>query len=269
MFDLYCNLRPCRAYPGNPLNYRDGIDLVVFRENTEGLYAGVEFRPLPDDVRNALAKHSAGMKRFQEVPADDIAISARIITRKGASRIVRSAFDYAQQYGYKTVTLVEKPNVLRETSGLMVDAAREVAKEYPDIQLWETNIDAQVMWLLKNPRDYGVLVTSNMFGDILSDLCAQLVGGLGFASSGNIGEGYAVFEPTHGSAPKYAGQFKVNPIAMLLAAKLMLEWLGETDKATALEASLAAVVKEGQVRTYDMGGRNSTMEVALAIAERL
>lgn len=269
MFDLYSNLRPCKAYPGNPLNYRNDIDLVVFRENTEGLYAGVEFRPLPKEVRDVLAQHSPAMKRFTDVPAEDIAISARVITRRGASRIVRSAFDYAQQYGYKTVTLVEKPNVLRETSGLMVDAAREVASEYPDIELWDTNIDAQVMWLLKNPLDYGVLVTSNMFGDIISDLCAQLVGGLGFASSGNIGEAYAVFEPTHGSAPKYAGQYKVNPMAMLLAVKLMLEWLGETDKAAALEASIAGVVKEGQVRTYDMGGRNSTMDVALAVAERL
>jgi isocitrate/isopropylmalate dehydrogenase len=269
MFELYCNLRPCKAYPGNPLNYRDDIDLVVFRENTEGLYAGVEFRPLPADLGAALEKYSPAMKRFNAVPPDDIAVSARIITRRGASRIVRSAFDYAQANGYKTVTLVEKPNVLRETSGLMVEAAREVARDYPGIQLWDTNIDAQVMWLLKNPRDYGVLVTSNMFGDIISDLCAQLVGGLGFASSGNIGEDYAVFEPTHGSAPKYAGQYKVNPMAMLLAAKLMLDWLGETDKAQALENALADVVKDGMARTYDMGGSDGTMAVADAVAGRL
>src|SRR5687768_7641709 len=148
MFDLYSNLRPCKAYPGNPLNYRDDVDLVVFRENTEGLYAGVEFRPLPEDLSAMLVKYSPAMKRFTTVPADDIAISTRIITRRGASRIVRSAFDYAQHHGYKTVTLVEKPNVLRETSGLMVEAAREVAKEYPGVQLWDTHIDAQVMWLL-------------------------------------------------------------------------------------------------------------------------
>ncbi|MGH2524405.1 MAG: isocitrate/isopropylmalate dehydrogenase family protein, partial [Anaerolineales bacterium] len=269
MFDLYCNLRPCKAYPGNPLNYRDDVDLVVFRENTEGLYAGVEFRPLPDEVRATLAKFSPAMKRFSDVPANEIAISARIITRKGASRIARSAFDYAKGYGYKSVTLVEKPNVLRETSGLMVEAAREVAADYPGIALWDTNIDAQVMWLLKNPKDYGVLVTSNMFGDILSDLCAQLVGGLGFASSGNIGDTYAVFEPTHGSAPKYAGQYKVNPMAMLLAAKLMLDWLGEGEMASALEGAIAGVVKEGNVRTYDMGGSNTTLEVAQAVVERL
>lgn len=269
MFDLYSNLRPCKAYPGNPLNYRDDIDLVVFRENTEGLYAGVEFRPLPDELRANLIRFSPQMGRFKDVPADEIAISARIITRNGAKRIVQSAFEYAKRYGYKTVTLVEKPNVLRETSGLMVEAAREVAKDYPGIELWDTNIDAQVMWLIKNPKDYGVLVTSNMFGDIISDLCAQLVGGLGFASSGNIGEKYAVFEPTHGSAPKYAGKYKVNPMAMLLAAKLMLDWLGETDKAAALENAIAEVVKEGKARTYDMGGNNTTLEVAQAVAERL
>ncbi len=269
MFDLYSNLRPCKAYPGNPLNYRDDVDLVVFRENTEGLYAGVEFRPVPDEVRAMLLKHNPAMGRFKDVPAGDLAITARIITRKGASRIVRSAFDYAQGHGYKAVTLVEKPNVLRETSGLMVDAAREVAGDYPDLQLWDTNIDAQVMWLLKNPKDYGVLVTSNMFGDILSDLCAQLVGGLGFASSGNLGEEYAVFEPTHGSAPKYARQYKVNPMAMLLTAKLMLDWLGESDKAEALEKAIAGVVKDGKVRTYDMGGKNTTIEVAQAVADRL
>jgi isocitrate/isopropylmalate dehydrogenase len=269
MFDLYCNLRPCKAYPGNPLNYRDDIDLVVFRENTEGLYAGVEFHPFEGEVRAALEKHSPAMRRFKDVPPEDIAISARVITRRGASRIVRSACEYARRYGYKTVTLVEKPNVLRETSGLMVEAGRAVAAEYPEIQFWDTNIDAQMMWLLKNPRDYGVLVTSNMFGDILSDLCAQLVGGLGFASSGNIGDHYAVFEPTHGSAPKYAGQNKVNPLAMLLAVKLMLDWLGETDKAQALESALAAVVQEGRVRTYDMGGSHSTLDVAAAVAEKL
>jgi isocitrate/isopropylmalate dehydrogenase len=269
MFDLHCNLRPCKAYRGNPLNYRDDIDLVVVRENTEGLYAGVEFRPFEGEVRAALKKHSPAMARFKDGPPDDIAISARVITRRGASRIARSAFEYARRYGYKTVTLVEKPNVLRETSGLMVEAGRAVAAEYPEIQFWDTNIDAQMMWLLKNPRDYGVLVTSNMFGDILSDLCAQLVGGLGFASSGNIGESYAVFEPTHGSAPKYAGQHKVNPMAMLLAVKLMLDWLGEAGKAQALEAAIAGLVQEGRVRTYDMGGNNSTLEVAEAVANRL
>jgi 3-isopropylmalate dehydrogenase len=268
-FDLYTNLRPCKAYPGNPLNYRDDIDLVVFRENTEDLYCGVEFHPLPESVRERLCEHNPRMARFDPVASTDIAVSLRVITRAGAERIVRQAFEYADRHGYPNVTLVEKPNVLRETSGLMTRVARRVAQEFPEIELWETNIDAQMMWLLKNPQDYGVLVTSNMFGDILSDLSAQLVGGLGFASSGNIGDDFAVFEPTHGSAPKYAGQYKVNPTAMLLAVKLMLDWLGEEEKADRLEGAIAAVIQEGRVRTYDLGGENSTLDVAQAVVEKM
>jgi isocitrate/isopropylmalate dehydrogenase len=269
LLDLHTNLRPCKAYAGNPLNYRDDVDLVVFRENTEGLYSGVEFNPLPDEVRQALLNNHPKMARFAEVPADDIAISCRIFTRQGCRRIVRQAFEYAKRFGRPTVTVVEKPNVIRETSGMMVREARDVAKEYGGIELWETNVDAMAMWLVKNPQDYSVLVSSNMFGDIISDLCAQLVGGLGFASSANIGDNYALFEPTHGSAPKYAGQYKVNPTAMLLTVKLMLEWLGEIDLGQRLEKAIAAVIAEGEVRTYDVGGTSSTLEVARAVAGKL
>jgi 3-isopropylmalate dehydrogenase len=268
-FDLYTNLRPCKAYSGNPLNYRDDIDLVVFRENTEGLYSGVEFFPMPRSLREAVIEHNPTMDRFKHVEDIDMAVSLRVITRQGARRIIRQAFEYARRFNYPSVTIVEKPNVLRETSGLMVREARSVAQDYQEIELWETNIDAQAMWLLKNPADYGVLVTSNMFGDIISDLAAQLVGGLGFASSGNIGDEFAVFEPTHGSAPKYAGQHKVNPIAMLLATKLMLDWLGEEEMAAQLETALAAVIAEGKVRTYDMGGDHSTLEMAEAVISKL
>jgi isocitrate/isopropylmalate dehydrogenase len=269
LFDLYVNLRPCKAYPGNPLNFREGIDLVVFRENTEDLYAGVEFHPLPDAVRTALEANSPAMGAFQKTASADIALSCRILTRRGCQRIVRAAFEYARDRKYPTVTLVEKPNVVRETSGLITREARKIAAEFPAIPLWEANVDAMTMWLVKNPQDYGVLVTTNMFGDIISDLAAQLVGGLGFASSGNIGDTFAVFEPTHGSAPKYAGQFKVNPIATFLAAKLMLDWLGEPEKAVALEAAIAAVIAEGKARTYDMGGKSGTLDVAKAVAARL
>jgi isocitrate/isopropylmalate dehydrogenase len=268
-FNLRTNMRPCKAYPGNPLNYKDGIDIVVFRENTEDLYSGVEFFPLPDDVREAVKKHNAKMARFDKHPADEVAVSLRINTKTGCRNIITDAFEYAKKFGYKSVTVVEKPNVIRETSGLMVRTAREVAKGYPGIELWETNIDAMCMWLIKNPLDYGVLVTSNMFGDIISDLCAQLVGGLGFACSGNIGDDAAVFEPTHGSAPKYAGQHKVNPMAMLLSTKMMLNWLGETDMGERLEKAISSVIKEGKVRTYDMGGSNTSLEVAQAVASRL
>jgi 3-isopropylmalate dehydrogenase len=259
LFDLYANLRPCKALKGNPLNFADGIDMVVFRENTQGLYAGVEFHPLPEEVRAVLEAHSPRMAAFDGVASEDIALSTRIFTRQGCQRIVRYAFEHAKQFGYPTVTLVEKPNVIRETSGLMVREARKIAAEYPGIELWETNVDAMVMWMVKNPLDYGVLVASNMFGDIVSDLAAQLVGGLGFAASGNIGDGFAIFEPTHGSAPKYAGLYKVNPTAMLLATKLMLDWLGETGTAEALQRAIEDVIAEGQVRTYDMGGESGTL----------
>ncbi len=267
LFNLHTNLRPCKAYPGNPLNYRDDIDLVVFRENTEDLYSGVEFHPVPQEVMDILLKNHPKMARFKDVPLDKLAISLRIVTEKAARNISTQAFDYAKKHGYKSVTIVEKPNVVRETSGLMVRMARDVAKKYPDVELWEANIDAMTMWLVKNPQKYDVLVASNLFGDIISDLAAQLVGGLGFACSGNIGDNYAVFEPTHGSAPKYAGQYKVNPTAMILSVKMMLEYLGETEKAQRLEEAVARVIREGKVRTYDMGGTNSTLEVGQEVAK--
>lgn len=269
LFDLHTNMRPCKAFPGNPLNYRDTIDLVVFRENTEGLYSGVEFYPTPRDLMEKLDASHKKFKRYAALEEDEVAISLRIFTRNGCRRILRSAFEYAKKTGRTSVTVVEKPNVIRETSGLMVREARAMAKEYPGVELWETNVDAMCMWLVKNPEDYSVLVSSNMFGDIISDLAAQLVGGLGFASAANIGDDYAVFEPTHGSAPKYSGQYKVNPTATLLAARLMLEWLGEKDMATRLETTIAGVIKDGKVRTYDMGGTNTTLEVAEEVARKL
>ncbi|MCD6330137.1 MAG: isocitrate/isopropylmalate dehydrogenase family protein [Candidatus Cloacimonetes bacterium] len=268
-FNLHTNLRPCKAFKGNPLNYRNDIDIVVFRENTEGLYSGVEFHPVPEEVFDALSKNHKKMAKFADTPLDDLALSCRIFTRKACSRIVRNAFEYAKKHGYSSVTVVEKPNVIRETSGLMVREARKVAQDYPEIELWETNVDAMAMWLVKNPQNYGVLVSSNMFGDIISDLCAQLVGGLGFAASGNIGDKLAVFEPTHGSAPKYAGQYKVNPIAMLITTKLMLDYLGEKEKADRLMSAIAKVIEEGKVRTYDMGGTSSTLDMAHAVAKNL
>jgi len=203
------------------------------------------------------------------VPLEEIAVTLRVLTANGCRTIVRQAFEYARRYKRRSVTLVEKPNVLRETSGLMTRIAREVARDYPEIPLYEANIDAMCMWLLKNPENYDVLVTTNMFGDIISDLCAQLVGGLGFACSGNIGDNYAIFEPTHGSAPKYTGQFKVNPMAMLLSMKMMLDYLNEHEWASGLEAAIAEVIREGKVRTYDMGGKATTLEVAEEVAGKL
>ena len=203
------------------------------------------------------------------MPTDEYAVSCKINTRGGSERIARAAFEFAREHGRKKVTIVHKANVVRATDGLFLEAARSVAKEFPDIQVNDANIDAMCMWLLKNPFDYDVLVAPNLYGDIISDLCAQMVGGLGFGCSGNIGRELAVFEPTHGSAPKYAGQNKVNPLATILAAKMMLDWLGEADKAARLEAAVAAVIAEGKVRTYDMGGVNTTAEMAEAVASKL
>ncbi len=267
-FNLHTNMRPCKAYKGNPLNYRDDIDLIIFRENTEGLYAGVEYHPVPDDFRKIINTH-VKMKKFERVPNAEMAISLRIFTRKGCRNILTSAFEYARKHKKPSVTLVEKPNVIRETSGMMVTEARKMSEKYPEIKFYETNVDAMAMWLVKNPQDYSVLVASNMFGDIISDLAAQLIGGLGFAYSGNIGDEYALFEPTHGSAPKYEGQYKVNPIATILAARLMLEWLGEEEKAAKVEKAVAEVLVEGKVRTYDLGGNSTTLDVAKAIADTI
>jgi 3-isopropylmalate dehydrogenase len=208
-------------------------------------------------------------KAFNDLPGDQYAISCKINTKKGSERIVRSAFEFARKFKRKKVTVVHKANVVRATDGLFLEAARKVAKDFPDITLDDANIDAMTMWLIKNPFNYDVLVAPNLYGDIVSDLCAQMVGGLGFGCSGNIGEKLAVFEPTHGSAPKHAGQYKVNPIATILAAKMMLDWLGEADGAQRIEDAVAAVVREGNVRTYDMGGSATTIEMAEAIAGRL
>jgi len=269
LFDLYVCLRPCKAYPGNPLNYKEGIDLVVFRENTEDLYAGVEFNPVPAELAATLKALSKPFASFAGLPGDQYAVSCKINTKKGSERIVRAAFEFAKKHGRKKVTIVHKANVVRATDGLFLEEAKKVATEFPEIQTDDANIDATCMWLLKNPFSYDVLVAPNLYGDIISDLCAQMVGGLGFGCSGNIGEKLAVFEPTHGSAPKHAGKQKANPIATILAAKMMLDWLGEKDKAARLEAASAAVIAEGRVRTYDMGGSSTTLEMGRAIAAKL
>jgi len=290
-FNLDTCIRPCISVPGNPLNFirkkPDGgfeeplVNVVVFRQNTEGLYAGVEWTNPPEQVRAALGTHPK-FKPFASTPGPDIAISVRIITRKAAHKICKAAFEWAKKYGYKSVTICEKPNVLRETSGMMEDEAKAVAREYPGIALWSTNIDAQTMWLTKNPEDYGVVVASNLLGDVISDAFAGLIGGLGFAASGNIGNEVAVFEPTHGSAPKYAELNPpiVNPIAMFLSAVMLLEHVGEKEKAKRIREAINLVVKEGKVRTYDMmrlsggpkaisQGAASTIQMTDAVLARL
>jgi isocitrate/isopropylmalate dehydrogenase len=260
MFDLYICKRPCKAYPGNPLNYKEGLDFVIFRENTEDLYSGVEFNRVPEEMLK--------IKGMEKVPKD-AAISIKVNTPKGCERIIKAAFEFAKEKRRKKVTCVHKANVVRASDGLFLEIFNRVANDYPAVEANNANVDSLCQWLLKKPFDYDILVAPNLYGDIISDLCAQMTGGLGFGSSGNLGNNYAVFEPTHGSAPKYTGMYKVNPVATILAAKMMLEWLGETDAANRLENAILTVIKEGKVRTYDMGGNASTLDMAEAIARKL
>lgn len=294
-FDMDICMRPCKTYKGNPLNFiRRGpggkveepeIDAVVFRQNTEGLYGGVEWSNPPQDVYAALKTHPKFMKKFGTVPKEELSVSTRIFTKKATERILRAAFDYAVKYGYESVTVCEKPNVIRETSGMMYQMALELQKnDYPNIYVKNTNIDAQMMWLTKNPENYGVLVSGNMFGDIVSDGFAGLIGGLGFACSAqfNPDNGIGVFEPTHGSAPKYA-DFPVsitNPIAMIISSCMMLDYIEEGEIANKIRNAVAEVISEGKVRTYDMmklsgspdvvdKGAASTEQMTDAIIEKL
>ncbi|MEN8223584.1 MAG: isocitrate/isopropylmalate family dehydrogenase [Acidobacteriota bacterium] len=266
-FGLDICMRPCKSYKGNPLNFiRRGpndtieeplVDAVIFRQNTEGLYGGVEWSNPPAQVYEALMSHPRFSKNFGWCPVEDISVSTRIFSKKFTERILRAAFNHAKKYSYKSVTVCEKPNVIRETSGMMYKMAQEIQKaDFPEIQLWNTNIDAQMMWLTKNPEDYGVIVAGNMFGDIVSDGFAGLIGGLGFASSAqfNPESGIGVFEPTHGSAPKYADYENsiVNPMAMIETTCMMLEHIDEPEISKKIRNAIAKVVEEGKVKSYDM-----------------
>ncbi len=244
--DLYANLRPAKSFEGVPSRYGD-VDLVVVRENTEGLYCGIE---TIDEARTR-------------------AESINLITRKASQRIVRFAFEYARREGRKKVTAVHKANILKATGGLFLEVAREVAKDYSDIEFNDRIVDNMAMQLVKDHSQFDVIVATNLFGDILSDLCAGLVGGLGLAPGANIGEGRAVFEPVHGSAPKYAGQNKLNPTATILSAVLMLRHLGERRAADKVTSAIEQVLAEGKSVTYDLGGRASTSEMADAIISKM
>jgi isocitrate dehydrogenase (NAD+) len=239
--NLYVNLRPTRSFEGVKSRYQD-IDLIVVRENTEDLYAGVE--------------HMVG---------DDAAESIKIITRKASERIVRFAFDYAKKEGRRKVTAVHKANIMKCTDGLFLESARKVAQDYPDIEFEDRIVDNMAMQLVMKPELYDVMVMPNLYGDILSDVCAGLVGGLGIAPGANIGDGIALFEPVHGSAPKYAGQNKVNPTAIILSGAMMLRYLGETEAAQQVISAVAQVLKEGKYVTYDQGGSATTSEMAQAM----
>jgi isocitrate dehydrogenase (NAD+) len=294
LFNLDICVRPCRSYKGNPLNFvRRGkgnsveepfVDVVIFRQNTECLYSGVEWTNPPAQVHQAFMTHKKFVENFGNVPVEELSISTRIFTRKATIRIITAAFEHARDFGYKSVTVCEKPNVIRETSGLMWKLAKEIQKSsFPEIKLLNTNIDAQMMWLTKNPEDYGVIVAGNMFGDIASDAFAGLIGGLGFACSAQFSaDGVAVFEPTHGSAPKYADYeiSIVNPIAMIESACMMLDYIDEKKLASKIRDAIAYIIEEGKVRTYDMmkmagkpevirDGAASTSQMTDAIISRL
>jgi len=250
--DLYACIRPCKSYKGVRSRY-EGIDLVVVRENTEDLYAGVEFekaRPETDELVKTINRLSKDKKI--KTPAETTSISIKPISVQNSRRIVKFAFEYARANGRKKVTYVHKANIMKYSDGLFKAVAEEVARQYADIEAEERLIDNMCMQLVQKPELYDVIVLPNLYGDILSDLCAGLVGGLGVAPGANIGDSGAVFEATHGSAPKYKGLNKVNPTALILSGKLMLDYLGERDAAAKLENAVAAVIAEGRCVTYDL-----------------
>ncbi len=242
-FDLYANLRPAKSFPGLDVPFKD-IDLVVVRENTEDLYSGIEY-----------------------MVTDTVSESIKIISRKNSERIVRFAFDYARDKGRKKVTAVHKANIMKLSDGLFLDVAREVAEEYPQIEFEDRIVDNMAMQLVLKPQQYDVMVMPNLYGDILSDLCAGLVGGLGLVPGANIGERGAIFEPVHGSAPKYAGTDQANPGAMIMASVLMLEHINEKEAARRIEAALTALIKEGKHVTPDLGGSAGTKEMTKALID--
>jgi len=250
--DLYCCLRPCKSYPGVRSKYKD-IDLVLVRENCEDLYAGVEFEKGSAEVGELIETvNRLGDGKKILTPPESTGVSIKPISVQNTERIVRFAFEYARKHGRKKVTYVEKANIMKHTDGLFKEVAERVAKDYPDIESEERLVDNMCMQLVQKPELYDVIVTENLYGDILSDLCAGLVGGLGVAPGANIGDNGAVFEATHGSAPKYKGMDKVNPTALILSGLLMLDYLGEADAAARLEKAVAKVVADGKSTTYDM-----------------
>ena len=244
LFDLYANIRPCRTYP-NVEALKPDIDLVVVRENTQGMYSGIEYELSPGT-----------------------GVALRIITKEASLRIAETAFKLARNRK-KHLTYVHKGNILRITDGIFKNAVKEAALNYPDVALDDVHIDAAAMQLIKKPETFDVIVTTNLFGDILSDEAAQVTGSLGLAAGANIGENYGMFEPVHGSAPKYTGMNRVNPTATIMAAAMMLNYLGETEAAAKIEKAVMAVLSEGTVRTADLGGSSTTSEMSNAIAAKI
>jgi isocitrate dehydrogenase (NAD+) len=269
--DMYAQVRPCKSYPGVRSRFED-VDLVIIRENTEDLYAGIEYEQGTPDAEELISwiESKGGSLRWR-----DAGISIKPISVTGTRRIFEFAFDYARRMGRRKVTAVHKANIMKFSDGLWLHVAREVAAENPDVDFDDRIVDNMCMQLVQRPEEYDMLVLPNLYGDVLSDLCAGMIGGLGMAPGANYGDDAAVFEPTHGSAPKYAGQNKVNPMAQLLSGMLMLRHLGEDEAASNLERAIADVIREGESVTYDMKPTRDdptavgTSEVADALIEKL
>jgi len=269
--DLYVCLRPYKTYPGVHTPYKS-VDIVVVRENTEDLYSGIEFARGDQETAKLfdLVAHATG-----EIIKKDSAVSLKVISQTASERITKFAFEYARQNGRKKVTAIHKANILKFSDGLFLNTAREVAKSYPDIEFTDMVLDATCMQLVRRPQQFDVLVLPNFYGDIISDLCAGLIGGLGLAPGANIGDDIAIFEPTHGSAPKYAGKNKANPIATMLSGVMLLRHLGENNNANRLEKAITDVIAEGKTVTYDLKlDRNDstaagTSQVADAVIQKL
>ncbi|MEM4243707.1 MAG: isocitrate/isopropylmalate dehydrogenase family protein [Candidatus Bathyarchaeia archaeon] len=244
LFNLYANVRPCRSFP-NVEALKPNIDLVVVRENTEGMYSGIEYEVAPG-----------------------VGIALRIITKEASLRVAEFAFKLAAKRR-KHLTYVHKGNILRLTDGIFKDAVKEVALKYPAVTVDDVHIDAMTMHLVKKPETFDVIVTTNLFGDVISDEAAQVTGSLGLAAGANVGDAYGMFEPVHGSAPKYTGQNIVNPIATIMAAQMMLDYLGEKEAAAKIEKAVIQVLSEGKVRTKDLGGSSNTNEMSEAVASKI
>src|SRR5690348_2626775 len=269
--DMYAQVRPCKSYPGVRSRFQD-VDLIIVRENTEDLYAGIEYEQGSPEAEELIRWIESKGGRLRH---NDAGISIKPISVTGTRRIFEFAFDYARKNNRKKITAVHKANIMKFSDGLWLRVAREVAAENEDIQFDDRIVDNMCMQLVQRPEEYDMLVLPNLYGDVLSDLCAGMIGGLGLAPGANYGEGVAVFEPTHGSAPKYAGQNKVNPMAEILSGVLMLRHIGERPAADRLEAAVAAVIREGKSVTYDMKPTKDdpsavgTSQVADAIIEKL
>ena len=269
--DLYALVRPCKSYPGVRSRYHD-IDLIIVRENTEDIYAGLEFQEGTPETARMIKEISEALKKPIR---SDSGLSIKPISITGSRRIVRFAFEYARANQRRKVTAVHKANIMKFTDGIFLQVAQEVAQEYPDIEFNDRIVDNMSMQLVQNPQEYDLLVLPNLYGDILSDLAAGLIGGLGLAPGANLGDEIAVFEATHGSAPKYAGKNKINPMAMMLSGVLMLRHLKEAEAADRLEAAIAETIREGRAVTYDMKARRDdptaigTSQVADAIVAKL